>query len=226
MESAEKWIMAGDEKFYYNEVILYHGRKLLNPEIGRENLEIFYNIVEESGIRYGLILGTLLGAIREKGFIPYVEDTDVFVLWEDREKFLSLLKKFRQHGLELVRVDSDMLSLMRKDEYIDVLFFKQRYKFGLKRIRVTCNDFECSADYLENPVRIMFLGLNIPIPNNPEELLQKTYGETWRIPIPNFPAPSNTFYKKLSSVASKMKKLPFYPPLVRIIKTILLRLGL
>jgi len=226
MESAEKWILADNEKFYYKKIILYHGRKLLNHEIGRENLEIFYNLVDKSGIRYGLILGTLLGAIREKGFIPYAEDTDVFVLWEDREKFLSLLKTFRQHGLELVRVDSDMLSLMRKDEYIDVLFFKLRHKFGIKRIRVTCNDYECSASHLENPVRIMFLGLNIPIPSNPEELLCKTYGETWRIPIPNFPAPSNTFYKKLSNAASKMKRLPFYPPLERIIKTILLRLGL
>ena len=226
MESAEKWILVDNEKFYYKEAVLYHGRKLLNHEIGRENLEIFYNIIEENRIRYGLILGTLLGAIREKGFIPYAEDTDVFVLWEDRGKFLSLLKEFRQHGLELVRVDSDMLSLMRQDEYIDVLFFKLRHKFGFKRIRVTCNDYECSANHLENPVRIMFLGLNIPIPSEPEELLQKTYGERWRIPIPNFPAPSNTFYKKLSNLASRIKKFPFYPPLERIVKTILLRLGL
>ena len=226
MEQEKKWILIDNEKFYYQEVKLYHGRQKINFEIARENLEIFYEVMEQSGIRYGLILGTLLGAVREKNFIAHDQDTDIFILYEERERFLKLLYNFKEQGLELVRVDSDMLSLMRKNEYIDVLFFKLKRKFGIKRMRVSCNDYEISAHYLEEPIKMNFLGLDISVPNNPEELLLRTYGKNWKTPIANSPAPSNTFYKRLSHVAIYLKKLSFYPPLEKFIKAILQKLGL
>lgn len=226
METEEKFILIGNERFYYKELTLVQNAKKLNLDIAKENLQIFYTIIEQTNIKYGLMFGTLLGAIREKNFIAHDYDTDIFILSEGKEKFLNLLFQFRNQGFELIRNAYDVISLMRKNEYIDIYIFKPKMKLGILNLRSLDNEFECAAKYLENPIRYLFLGMNIYIPNNPEKLLKKLYGKNWEIPIENFPSPSNTMYKRISKFAPIFKKLPFYVSMEKFMKSALKRLGL
>ncbi len=59
-----------------------------------EALKAFDKFCKEQGLRYFAIGGTLLGAVRHKGFIPWDDDIDVGMPRPDYDRLISLAKKF------------------------------------------------------------------------------------------------------------------------------------
>ncbi len=57
-----------------------------------EALKKVADICDCNNIDYWLDYGTLLGAVRNKGFLPWDDDIDIAICWEDRERFIQAMK--------------------------------------------------------------------------------------------------------------------------------------
>ena len=200
----KKEIQTENGIYIYEEVELYLGKKILDPEISKRNLLDFKKVMDKYGIRYGLMYGTLLGAVREGDFIVYDEDADVFVLAEDRNKVLNALFDLEKLGLKVARHSDDerLLSVIRDDEYIDMYFFKKMF---YKKRRE--GDSVVDANYLEHTETMEFLGEPFPVPGNPKQLLCVLYGKDWHIPNKDGKATNNALDIKIKRYL--IKKLPF-----------------
>lgn len=76
--------------------------ELTLQEIQTETLKIMkliHKICVEQNLRYALFYGTLIGAVRHKGFIPWDDDLDIVMPREDYEK---LAVYFTEHKDELL----------------------------------------------------------------------------------------------------------------------------
>ena len=65
-----------------------------------ELLRLFDNICKKYEIEYWLDYGTLLGAVRHSGFVPWDDDVDIGMLREDYNKFIEVFPK------EIEKIDS------------------------------------------------------------------------------------------------------------------------
>jgi lipopolysaccharide cholinephosphotransferase len=67
-----------------------------------EILDEFVRICEENNLIYFLAYGTLLGAVRHKGFIPWDDDLDVAMPKNDYKKFIEIYSKLEERNYYII----------------------------------------------------------------------------------------------------------------------------
>ncbi|MCM1302717.1 MAG: LicD family protein [Lachnospiraceae bacterium] len=72
-----------------------------------EVLAVIERICNKYGIRYFADWGTLLGAVRHKGFIPWDDDTDICMLREDFDRFIAVAEKELPEDHHLFSIDTN-----------------------------------------------------------------------------------------------------------------------
>lgn len=101
-------------------------------------LEYFDSICRENDIDYSLIGGSLIGAIRHKGIIPWDDDIDVILTYDNYKKVIEILKKNSDKKYKIL--DSDTCSdyflpfpkLIDTSTYVEEpLFFHQIKEYGI-----------------------------------------------------------------------------------------------
>ncbi len=89
-------------------------------------LKHIHDCCTENGISYSLHGGTLLGAIREGGFIPWDDDADITMRRNDFEKFIMVInsnpEKYRLKHIQYNQVTQIMLTDI-EDAWVDLFIY-------------------------------------------------------------------------------------------------------
>jgi len=72
-------------------------------------LKVFRGFCEANGLRYFLAAGTLLGAIRHKGFIPWDDDADVYLPDNDYRRLIEMFPKGGRYEIENWETNPDLI---------------------------------------------------------------------------------------------------------------------
>ena len=154
-------------------------------------LESFINLLNRHAIGYMLICGTLLGKVRNDGFLPWDDDIDLLISTEDLNFISSLdlndhhllehynFKKFC-HKSRLVSVKDEHITALNPDKaynwpYIDLfpyktfsddLYFFERYWSVAKMLPVK---------------KMRFYHLEVSVPYDPDYFLSINYGHNYKV---------------------------------------------
>lgn len=76
-------------------------------KIAYDILDYFATLCDSNKIEYMLAYGTLLGAVRHKGFIPWDDDVDVMMLRDEFNKFVSIMKENNHPYYKLISMQNN-----------------------------------------------------------------------------------------------------------------------
>lgn len=201
-------------------------RNALFHKNGLDVLKVFDACMTEHNIPYTLAFGSMLGAVREHGFIKHDFDMDVAMWAEDYTPSLS--EYLGQYGFSLTHeLTVDDGQSAREETYelngvrIDVFFIYpaiDQYPY--------CCDFVCYEDsysfedsmkrygqlvarrlqlpWNKDLHRVPFEDTNLPVPVNAADILAFRYGDDYMIPNPGW---SSLDYNKYTTVWEEKKAI-------------------
>lgn len=149
--------------------------------------------MEKCNLKWWLSAGTVLGAYRDKDFIPHDTDIDVGVEFNDNEDGVHqdsrlLMKYFSDLGFDLcvsIYFQDKPMQLAFSDRLNDVVF--DIYFFYSKHDRDYAYNANMEGEikkpykYLKRLKELEFNGKEFPIPNHIKEYLKYRYGD-WQTP--------------------------------------------
>lgn len=160
-------------------------------ELFKEVSKVIYQVTGSHAFIYS---GTLLGFVRENGFISFDKDMDCAYLSKCRNateaaaEFALLGRALLKAGYS-INAKASCISVRRiagSLVMVDIahLFRKEDgtigFPFG------TVGEDTVEPNTIEPTVRANFMGHQVRVPQSPEVLLGQVYGKSWRVPNPNF----------------------------------------
>ena len=103
-------------------------------EVELEILNVVHRVCVENHLKYSLAYGTLIGAVRHQGFIPWDDDIDICMPREDYDKFLKIWSRynFKDYILQNIETDEDFtqnFTKIRKNHTTFLQPKEEQYKY-------------------------------------------------------------------------------------------------
>ena len=225
-----KWIkpiLRPFARFYYsfidrNNIKRRDKLKKSFQENGLNVLELFDKTMTSNGYKYSLAFGSMLGAVREHGFIEHDLDIDVFMWIEDfNEEVIKCLTEVGFHLKHTLIVENGNFAredtIEKNGVQIDIFYIYpalegRKYTYCCDFFpRGNCRSWEQSISKyggllprrLEMPTskdlkRVPFESLSLPILGNSHEFLSFRYGKDYMTPNPKWSNGENPYIVKWS----------------------------
>lgn len=137
--------------------------------VEQEILDIIVRICEKHGLRYSLAYGTLLGAVRHGGFIPWDDDIDIIMSREDYDRFIELWPREAPDGYILMngsnteyypnnftKVVKDHTTFLQRDEHRTKPFHKGIFVDIFPADRVAPHQLSRMVQYAACAVNLLY----------------------------------------------------------------------
>lgn len=159
-----------------------------------KNLLEFKEVMDKHGVPFMFIMGTLLGAMREKDFIHWDDDIDLIVLDEHKDtiEMAKVKTEMRERGywVPIEGMPAYDNVFIKDGEKIEIWYYE---RIGDYRVYDCdrCHTIYFEADLVENQKEIDFLGHKFIAPLDTTTVLNRIYGPNWMTPIENAPNKAN-----------------------------------
>ena len=160
----------------------------LDPDIAQAMLKEAKRIMDQLGVVFFLRQGTCLGAIRDKGFIPWDNDLDLGSVIGLHGLTGKSVDQVVDQVAAAFRDNGYFAKVERNDQYLSVVMMKSSTRMDWLCQRIIGNSiFEypgvrLPAGLFADLKEIDFIGEQFLVPNPPEEYLLSKYGENWMTP--------------------------------------------
>ena len=163
--------------------VLRH-RRILPPPMDKsqatECLLKVKDIFDRHNITFYLVGGTLLGAVRDGGFIPWDDDIDLGMRQTSPLKLIPAIREMEDFGLKVIRTNKIDNTFQVKRNLICIAFAPHvPYRGKMWRWWRFYEPFDAFSELIP----WSFLGKDFLIPAKNEEYLKVHYGD-WRTPDP------------------------------------------
>ena len=197
----------------------------IDPRISTQFYRMLQDIdrlLNKRGIVYWLTAGSLLGAVRHQGMIPWDDDIDIAFFENDIENLLALRPDLEKLGYEIF-VQPDYLKIFltnghrisKEDEgyypwkypFIDFFPMKQydeKVSHASERLykHFANQDWFFFTDVSSRLSYTRFGSLIVPIPNNASDYLERMYGQdVWEVAYADY---DHSKEKRLSKIKVKL----------------------
>lgn len=178
-----------------------HRRRMLQKK-GPDVLRKISDVFRRHNVPGFVAAGSLLGMIRDGGFMPHDDDIDVGVLpggWSPAALLRMLVEEegfrfefafqFRGKTVEFkvsyagVPVDVFCYEREGEDLYCTCFYYFPEIKYPSPNANSAWRIHEYNTTELKS---IELVGVTFDVPSEPEKVLAQLYGKDWRIPNPNW----------------------------------------
>jgi len=175
-----------NEEWKKNEAEYYASTKPFDMNMRLKNIKDAKDSFDNNNIIFWICDGTLLGAVREKGFIEWDNETDIDMFEEDLLANYDLLKNcflssgFIVRGHE--RTNGAKMNIYRGREKISIrgLYLNPKYKNNTYRMS---RSYQYPKKFFKKFDTISLGGVELRTPHPIKEYICYVYGPEWKKPM-------------------------------------------